>query len=341
MIPQWAAMMKVVFAVGLLSGLPSCAPPEGEAADPLPSWKDGGAKRAILEFVETVTDPGGASFVPAEERIAVFDNDGTLWAEQPLYVQLQFALDRVRVLAPEHPEWRSQQPFKGVLEGDLRAVADAGMHGLMQIVGATHAGMSTEEFDAIVSAWIDTATHPRFNRRYTECVYQPMLELLELLREKGFATYIVSGGGIDFMRPWTDRVYGIPPEQVIGSTIVTRYELKDGVPTLVRMPEIDFINDKQDKPVAIQRSIGRRPIAAFGNSDGDHQMLQWTAAGPGPRLMVLIHHTDGEREWAYDRESHVGRLDRALDEARDRGWTVVSMKDDWLRIYPFDEPPGR
>lgn len=307
------------------------------AADPLESWNDGAAKRAIVGFVADVTREGAPTFVPPAERIAVFDNDGCLWSEQPAYFQLQFAIDRVKALAPQHPEWKDRQPFKGVLEGDLHAVAATGEHGLLELVMASHAGMTTEEFEIVVGDWITTARHPRFDRPYTEIVYQPMLELLAYLRAHGFKTYIVSGGGIEFMRPWVERVYGIPPEQVVGSSIEVEYELRGGEPVLVRRPEIDFIDDKAGKPVGIHKFIGRRPIAAFGNSDGDLQMLQWTAAGDGPRFALIVHHTDAEREWAYDRESHIGRLDQALDEGRAKGWTIVDMKRDWKRIFAFEK----
>jgi len=303
--------------------------------DPLPSWNDGPNKRAILGFVASVTTPGSVDFVPREERIATFDNDGTLWSEQPMYFQLIFALDRVKELAPEHPEWQDKQPFKAALEGDMKTVFSSGNHGLLELAMETHSGMTTEEFARIVKDWLATAKHPRYNRPYNECVYEPMLELLVHLRANGFKTFIVSGGGIEFMRPWTEQVYGIPPEQVVGSSIKTKFEMRDGKPVLVRLPEINFIDDKADKPVGINRHIGRRPIAAFGNSDGDLQMLQWTAAGDGPKLMVYIHHTDAEREWAYDRESHIGRLDKGLDEANTKGWMVVDMKKDWKVIYPF------
>jgi len=305
--------------------------------DVLPSWREGASKQAIIEFVQQVTNPNSSAFVPPKERIAVFDNDGTLWSEQPFYFQLAFALDRVKMLAPQHPEWKTQQPFKAVLENDIKALGASGEKGLAQLVMATHAGMTTTAFEQIVREWIQKAVHPRFHRPYTSVVYQPMLELLTYLREQGFKTYIVSGGGIEFMRPWAEAVYGIPPEQVIGSSFKTQLEMRDGEPVLVRLPEIDFINDKAGKPVGIYKFIGRRPIAAFGNSDGDLQMLQWTAAGKGPRFMMLIHHTDGEREWAYDRQSHIGRLDKALDEAQSRGWTIVDMKKDWQVIYPFQQ----
>jgi phosphoserine phosphatase len=306
--------------------------------DPLPSWKSGPTKAQVVDFVRRVTTAGHADYVAPAERIATFDNDGTLWAEQPMYVQLAFTLDRVKALAPQHPEWKDTEPFKAVLEGDLRQIAASGERGIVQLLGATHAGMTTDEFDAIVRDWLAHARHPRFQRPYTEMVYRAMLEMLSYLRAHGFRTYVVSGGGVEFMRPWTERVYGVPPEQVIGSSIKTRFELREGRPVLVRLAEIEFVDDREGKPESIQRVIGRRPIAAFGNSDGDLQMLQWTAAGPGQRLMVLIHHTDDEREWAYDRQSAIGRLDRALDEARARSWVIVDMKRDWTRVFAFPTP---
>jgi hypothetical protein len=303
--------------------------------DVLPSWSDGSAKQSIIEFVEHVTTKGGRDYVPPAERIAVFDNDGTLWAEQPMYFQLAFALDRVKALVAEHPEWKDEQPFKAVLEGDMKSVMAGGEHALLEIMMATHGGMTTAQFEQIVLEWINSARHPKTNRLYTEMIYQPMLELLAYLRAKGFKTYIVSGGGIEFMRPWAERVYGIPPEQVIGSSIKVKYEMRDGGPVLMRLPEIDFIDDKAGKPVGIHKFIGRRPILAFGNSDGDLQMLQWTAGGSEARFMGLIHHTDGDREWVYDRESSIGRLDQALAEAKAKGWTIVDMKRDWKSIFPF------
>lgn len=303
-------------------------------AESLPSWNDVASKRAIVSFVQRVTTPGSPDYVPPAERIAVFDNDGTLWSEQPVYFQALFVADRVRALAPKHPEWKTQEPFASVLKGDLKAAFAGGEHALVEMVMATHAGLTTEEFDRVVGDWISTARHPRTGRLYTEMVFQPMLEVLAYLRANGFRTYIVSGGGIEFMRPWAERVYGIPPEQVIGSSGGLKYELRDGVPAIVKLPKVDFVDDGPGKPVGIQRHIGRRPIAAFGNSDGDLQMLQWTAAGPGPRLAVYVHHTDAEREWAYDRASHVGKLDAGLTEAARRGWTVVDMKNDWRTIYP-------
>ena len=305
--------------------------------DPLPSWNDTAPKKAIVAFVERVTKEGSSDFVPVAERIATFDNDGTLWVEQPMYVQLRFAFDRIKELAPQHPEWKTKQPFKGVLDGDIKAVAASGERGAEQLMMATHAGMTVDQFQKIVSDWIATAADPKFHKHYNECIYQPMVELLTYLRANGFKTYIVSGGGIEFMRPWVSDAYGIPPEQIVGSSIKTKFQNVDGKISLIRLPEINFIDDGPGKPVGINQYIGRRPIAAFGNSDGDQQMLEWTAAGSGPRFMLLVHHTDGEREYAYDRRSSMGRLDMALDEATAKGWTVVSMKDDWKQIFAFQK----
>jgi len=304
------------------------------AADPLPSWNEGKAKQSIITFVEKVTKPGSLDIVPVPERIAVFDNDGTLWSEQPMYFQAFFVFDRIRQLAPQHPEWSTQEPFASVLRGDMKGALAGGEHALLEMVMATHAGTTTEEFGQVVKDWLATARHPVTKRPYTEMVYQPMLELLDYLRANGFKTYIVSGGGIEFMRPWAEQVYGIPPEQVIGSSIKTTFELRDGKPVLVRLPEVNFIDDKAGKPVGINQHIGRRPVAAFGNSDGDLQMLQWTTAGSGARFALLVHHTDAAREWAYDRRSSIGKLDQALDAADAKGWTVVDMKNDWKTIYP-------
>lgn len=304
--------------------------------DPLPSWNDGKAKQSILDFVAAVTREGSPDFVPAPQRVATFDNDGTLWVEQPMYTQLAFALDRVKALAPMHPEWANQQPFKAVLDGDMKALAAAGEHGLVELVMVSHSGMTTAEFERIVKDWISTARHPRFKRPYTELVYQPMLEVLAYLRANGFKTFIVSGGGIEFMRPWSEQIYGVPPEQVVGSSIKTRFQMRQGIPELFRLPEVNFVDDGAGKPVGINEHIGRRPIAAFGNSDGDLQMLQWATKTGGRRFGLIVHHTDGEREYAYDRESHVGRLDKALDAAALNDWTVVSMKDDWKRIFAFN-----
>lgn len=313
------------------------APVPSQVTDPLPSWREDETKQRIVQFVERVTDEACEQYVPAPERIAVFDNDGTLWSEQPMYFQLAFALDRVKSLEPNHPEWKSEQPFKAVLEGDLETVLAGGEHALLEIVLATHTGNTTEEFAQAVEEWLATARHPKTDRPYTDMVYQPMLELLGYLRSNGFKTYIVSGGGIEFMRPWAERVYGIPPEQVIGSSIKTKLEVRYGEPVLVRLPEINFIDDKAGKPVGINQHIGRRPIAAFGNSDGDLQMLQWVAAGSGERFCLYVHHTDADREWAYDRNSSIGRLDQGLDEAQARGWTIADMKRDWKVVFPFEK----
>ena len=309
---------------------------QGDTGDPLPSWDDSESRQAIVDFVDAVTDESGPDYVVPAERVAVFDNDGTLWSERPVYFQLFFVIDRVKELAPQHPEWKMKQPFKAVLEDDMEALVESGEKGLIELLMATHAGMTTTEFEQIAGEWISTARHPRFDRPYTDLTFQPMLELLSYLRTNDFRIFIVSGGGIEFMRPWVEGMYGIPPENVVGSSIKTKFEMHAGNPVLVRLPEIDFIDDKEGKPVGIHKFIGRRPIASFGNSDGDLQMLQWTEAGGGRRLMVLIHHTDAEREWAYDRKSHIGRLDKALDEASEKGWTVVDMKSDWKTIYPFE-----
>jgi len=326
---------KPVSALVLLAAVAFAPVPAARAAnDPLPSWNDTAPKQEIVAFIARVTKEGSAGFVPLLERIAVFDNDGTLWAEQPLYFQALFVFDRIKVLAPQHPEWKEQEPFASVLKGDVKSALAGGEHALMEMVMATHAGMTTVEFEKIVSDWIVTAKHPKTGKPFTKMVYQPMLELLAYLRANGFKTFIVSGGGIEFMRPWTERVYGIPPEQVVGSSVKVKFEMRDGKPVLVRQPELNFFDDKEGKPVGIQTHIGRRPIAAFGNSDGDLQMLQWTTAGEGARFALLVHHTDAEREWAYDRESHVGKLDKALDEGNTRGWTVVDMKNDWKIVFP-------
>jgi phosphoserine phosphatase len=326
-------------AVGLLLCVgAACASPAPSAAPAtvtpeLPSWSDGPSRKAITSFVDRVTKAGTPAFVADAERIAVFDNDGTLWSEQPLYFQFFFMLDRVKALAPAHPEWAKQEPFKSVLAGDMKGVLAGGEKALVELVAATHAGITNAEFEQVVENWLATAKHPKSGRPFTEMTYQPMLEMLEYLRANGFKTYIVSGGGVEFMRPWTERVYGIPPERVVGSRIRMKYEARDGSPVLMRLPEIDFVDDKAGKPVGIQQAIGRRPIIAFGNSDGDFEMLEWTTSGPGSRLGVIVHHTDAEREWAYDRESSIGRLARGLDEAASRGWVVVDMKREWKTIY--------
>ena len=303
------------------------------AADPLPSWNHTAPRQAIVAFVEKVTKEGSSDFVPIPERIAVFDNDGTLWAEQPMYFQAFFVFDRIKALAPQHPEWKDKEPFASVLRGDMKAALAGGERVLLEMVMATHAGMTTEEFEKSVSHWLVTAKHPTTGRPFTEMVYQPMLELLTYLRINGFKTFIVSGGGIEFMRPWAEKVYGIPPEQIIGSSIKSKYELRDGKPVIVKLPEINFIDDKVGKPVGIHHHIGRRPIFAAGNSDGDFEMLEWTTGGKGARLGMIIHHTDAEREWAYDRESHIGKLSKGLDEAPAKGWIISDMKSDWQTIF--------
>jgi len=312
------------------------------ADDPLPSWNDTNTKNVIVTFVEKVTTEGSAQFVPPAERIATFDNDGTLWPSHQMYTQLAFALDRVKALAPQHPEWKTKQPFKAVLDNDLEALGAAGEKGLVELIMASHAGMSTADFEKIVTDWFDKARHPRFKRPYTELAYQPMVELLEFLRADGFKTYIVSGGGVEFMRPMTEKVYGVPPEQVVGSTIKTKYEVRDGKPVLMRLPEVDFIDDKTGKPVGINKFIGKRPIAAFGNSAGDREMLEWTGAGSGARLMMLVFHDDAKREYAYGPanglpDTKFGTFPESLmKEAKKKGWVVISMKDNWKRIFAFE-----
>jgi hypothetical protein len=326
-----------------LATIVSCSPSKTDntskekisIADPLPSWHEGATKSAIIDFVEDVTDPASSNFLEVADRIATFDNDGNLWSEQPMYFQLIFAIDRVKALAPDHPEWKTQQPFKAVLENDMQTVLASGERGLIELVMATHAGITTEEFSDIVNDWLSKSRHPRFDRPFNEMVYQPMLELLEYLRANDFKTFIVSGGGVEFMRTWVFKSYGIPTDQVVGSSIKTEFDYNDGNPVIRRLPELDFIDDKEGKPVGIQKFIGKRPVFASGNSDGDLQMLQYTAGGKGRRFMLYLHHTDADREWAYDRDSHIGRLDKGLEEAEKHGWTVIDMKNDWKVIYPF------
>jgi phosphoserine phosphatase len=330
-------MPPIFRAAVALVALLLVVPASAQEADPLPSWNDGPTKEAIVAFVEKVTDEGGADYVPPAHRIATFDNDGNLWAEKPVYFQLLFAIDRVKALAPEHSEWKDKQPFKAAIEGDMETLAKSGHEGIAELVMASHAGMPTQQFQQIVSAWLATAEHPRFKRKYTDLVYQPMLELLSFLRNNGFTTYIVSGGGIEFVRNFSEEKYGIPPAQVVGSSIKTKYEVIDGEPTLMRLAEMNFINDKEGKPIGINQHIAQRPIFASGNSDGDYQMLEWTTAGEGPSFGLILHHTDPEREYAYDRDSAVGRLDKALDDALDKGWIVIDMKKDWNRVFPAAE----
>ena len=326
-----AALLATAASAAALRAHPALA-----QGDPLPSWNDGPAKQSILKFVAEVTAPNSPDLVPPSQRIATFDNDGTLWCEQPMYVQLAFALDRVKTLSAANPDWADRQPFKAALEGNTKALTEAGERGLVELIMATHAGMTVNEFEQIVKDWLAAARHPRFNRPYTELVYQPMIELLAYLRASGFKTFIVSGGGVEFMRPWTERVYGVPPEQVVGSSIKTKFQMRRDIPILFRLPEINFIDDGPGKPVGINESIGRRPIAAFGNSDGDLQMLQWTTTrAPGRSFGLLVHHTDAEREYAYDRRSDFGKLDKALDVAAVNQWTVADMKQDWKRVFAF------
>ena len=321
-----------VTAAGAGAASSTEAPAKG--GDPLPSWNDGQAKRAIVAFVEKVTKTGSPDFVPVPERIATFDNDGTLWAEQPLYFQLFFVLDRIKALAPQHPEWKDKEPFASVLKGDVKAALAGGEHGVVEMLMATHTGITTEEFTAVVKAWLASAKHPKTGMPYTGMVYQPMLEVLAYLRANGFKTFIVSGGGIEFIRGFAEQAYGIPPEQVVGSSVKTTFEVRGGTPVLVRAAALNFNDDHEGKPVGINEHIGRRPVMAFGNSDGDLPMLQWTAAGPGARFCCYVHHTDAAREFEYDRQSSVGRLDKGLDEATAKGWTMASMKDDWKVVYP-------
>jgi phosphoglycolate phosphatase-like HAD superfamily hydrolase len=329
--PFFKPYLFLILLIGL--GIASMS----KAENILPSWNEVPAKQAIIDFVNKTTQLNSPDYVPVTERIAVFDNDGTLWSEQPLYFQALFCFDRIKALAQQHPEWETQEPFASVLRSDTASAMTGGDRSLMEMVIATHANMTTDEFHQIVSEWISTAKHPKTGRLYTEMIYQPMLELLDYLRANGYKTYIVSGGGIEFMRPWVEKTYGIPPEQVIGSSIKTQFEMRNNKPVLVRLPELNFINDKAGKPIGINQHIGRRPIAAFGNSDGDLQMLQWTTAGNGPRFALYVHHTDAKREWAYDRQSHIGKLDQGLDEAQQKGWTIVDMKQDWKIIYPFEK----
>jgi phosphoserine phosphatase len=304
--------------------------------DPLASWNDGPTKRSILDFVARVTQAGGVDYVAPQERIATFDNDGTLWSERPYPFQVAFALDQIKAMAPQNPEWLEKEPFRSALAGDVRGLLAGGYHALIAIVAATHSGMTTDEFEAIVCNWVATTRHPRTDRLFTEMVFQPMLELLAFLRANGFKNFIVSGGGIEFMRAFSEVTYGVPPEQVIGSSGKLKFEMRDNGPVLTKLPEIEVVNDTAEKPAAIQKYIGRRPIAAFGNSDGDLEMLQWTTAGKGARLALLVHHNDAAREWAYDREPAIGQLDKALDEATEKGWTVVDMKNDWRCVFPFE-----
>lgn len=325
------ASLTAAFALAIAGALPVFA------QESLPSWNDTAARSRIMDFVKATVTEGGEGYVATEDRIAVFDNDGTLWSEQPYYIQLGFMLDRVKTLAPQHPEWKTKEPFKSILDDDLKGMAKGGEKGVVELGMATHAGMTTDQFNTIVSDWFATAKHPKTGKLYTDMTYLPMRELLDYLRANGFTTYIVSGGGVEFMRPVTEKLYGIPPQQVVGSTITTQYDLVDDVPVLKRLPKIDFVDDGPGKPVAINKFIGRKPIFAAGNSDGDYEMLRWTTAAKGPSFAMIVHHTDGDREYAYDRQSSIGKLDKALDEAERRNWLVVDMKNDWKKIFAFEQ----
>lgn len=334
--------LKILLLVVIVIFTISCNPPPKSeptvATDPLPSWSEGTSKQSIIDFIIKTTNEGSIDFIPVGDRIACFDNDGTLWSEQPMYFQLAFALDQVKVLAPRHPEWKTKQPFKALLEGDLKTALSGGEKALLQIIGATHAGMTTDEFEKSVKHWVTTATHPKTGKHYNEMIFQPMVELLNYLRTNGYKTFIVSGGGVDFMRPWVEETYGISPDQVVGSSGKIKYEVVDGKPVLIKLPEINFIDDKEGKPVGIHQHIGKRPVFAAGNSDGDYAMLQWTTTATGyPRFGMIVHHTDSVREWAYDRQSHIGRLEKGLDDAAKYNWLLVDMKNDWKRIFPFEK----
>ena len=305
--------------------------------DPLPSWNDGASKKSIIDFVTKTTTQGNTDFVPVADRIACFDNDGTLWVEQPIYFQFAFAIDRIKAMAPQHPEWKTTQPFQALVEGDIKTALSGGEKALMQIMATTHSGMTTEAFEQTVKDWMTTATHPVKKKHYNELIYQPMVELLNYLRANGYKTFIVSGGGVDFMRPWVENAYGIPPDQVVGSSGKVKYDTLTGKPVLIKLPELNFNDDKEGKPVGIHQFIGKRPIFTAGNSDGDYAMLQWTSTGSGPRFGMIVHHTDEQREWAYDRKSHIGNLARGLDDAKKYNWQVVDMKNDWKKIYSFEK----
>ncbi|AUS04364.1 HAD family hydrolase [Pseudotamlana carrageenivorans] len=310
--------------------------PETGIADPLSSWHDNATKKAITSYVTEVSTSGNPNFIPISDRIATFDNDGTLWSEQPVYFQLFFAMYRIKALAPEHPEWKNKQPFKAVLENDMKALMASGEKGLLELVMASHSGMTAEEFEDLVKDWLAHETHPRFNKPYNEVIFKPMLELLDYLRANNFKTYIVSGGGVEFMRPWTEETYGIPKDQIIGSSVKTEFTFENGKAQIKRLPQIDFIDDKAGKPVGINKFIGKKPVFAAGNSDGDLQMLQYSASSNYKSFQLYVHHTDADREWAYDRESHIGTFDKGLDYAQENGWTIIDMKNDWKVIYPFE-----
>jgi phosphoglycolate phosphatase-like HAD superfamily hydrolase len=336
-LPFATVLIFIISSFTLSCNTPQQVSETATLKDPLPSWNEGPAKKSIQDFVSKTTKEGTVGFIPVPERIACFDNDGTLWSEQPMYFQLAFVMDRVRALAPQHPEWKETQPFKAALEGDVKTALAGGEKAMLDLMYATHAGTTSEEFNTIVKDWIATARHPRSNRPYTQMIFQPMLELLNYLRANGYKTYIVSGGGIDFMRVWTETVYGIPPEQVIGSSLKLKYTMRDAGPVIEKLPEVNFVDDEAGKPVGIEQHIGRRPVFTAGNSDGDYEMLQWTSTATGyPRFGMIVHHTDEVREWAYDRGSHIGGLSKGLDDAARYNWLIVDMKNDWKQIYPFD-----
>jgi len=310
---------------------------ETSSNDPLPSWNESATKQAIVDFVTKTTQEGSLEFIPVPDRIACFDNDGTLWGEQPMYFQLAFAIDQVKAMASQHPEWKAKQPFKAILEGDLKTALAGGEKAIFEIIMTTHAGMTTDEFEMTVKGWMATTMHPETGKHYSEMIYQPMVELLNYLRANGYKTFIVSGGGVDFMRPWVEQAYGIPPDQVVGSSVKVKYDMMEGRPVLTKLPELNFIDDKEGKPVGIHQHIGKRPVFATGNSDGDYAMLQWTTTATGyPRFGMIVHHTDSVREWAYDRGSHIGRLEKALDDAEKYRWVIIDMKQDWKILYPFE-----
>jgi phosphoglycolate phosphatase-like HAD superfamily hydrolase len=329
-------VVRLIVLLALTAIFTGCSAPASSSSDPMPSWNDGPAKRSIVTFVERVTKESSPDFVAPAERIATFDNDGTLWAEQPLYFQFLFAFDRVKALAPHHPEWKDKNPFASIINGDVKAALAGGERSVAEVLAASHTGITTDEFQKIVADWFDIARHPTTNQPFTSMAYKPMVELLAYLRANGFKTFIVSGGGVEFMRVFAEKTYGIPPEQVVGTAGKQQFEIRHSQPVIVKLPEIDFVDDGPGKPIGIQKFIGRRPIAAFGNSDGDLQMLQWTCSGPGPRYCLYIHHTDAEREWAYDRTSSIGKLDKGLDEANNEGWTVVDMRKDWKNVFTFE-----
>jgi phosphoglycolate phosphatase-like HAD superfamily hydrolase len=335
---RFSILLLIAVALFILSFDGTAQKKNAGGKHPLSSWNDGASKKSIIDFVTRTTINGGADFIPVADRIACFDNDGTLWGEQPMYFQLAFAIDRVKTMAPQHPKWKTTQPFQALLEGDMKTVMAGGEKALMQIIMTTHAGMTTEAFEQIVKQWMATATHPVTKKHYNEMIYQPMVELLDYLRANGYKTFIVSGGGVDFMRPWVEQAYGIPPDQVVGSSGKVKYDTADGHAVLIKLPEINFIDDKEGKPVGIHQYIGKRPVFTAGNSDGDYDMLQWTSTATGyPRFGMIVHHTDSTREWAYDRQSHIGNLQRGLDDAAKYNWLVVDMKQDWKRIYPYEK----